>query len=85
MAESQDQAIRQLGSKTLSMCKRIHQHRHEFFRNKLAHSHPGSGSGGQQGIVPNILLEHLSKADGVDESVKKSAQKSLALGRLNIC
>ena len=82
MAESEDQSLRQLGTKTLSMCEQIHQHRHEFFRNKLDHSHDG-GARAQQGIVPDILLDHLSKADDVDESVKKSAQNSIALGMLN--
>lgn len=81
MAESQDDAIRQLGVNSLAMSKQIHEGRHAYFKEKLAHSHHG-GTGGQQGIVPNILLEHLSKADGVDESVKQSAQKSLAMGML---
>ena len=79
MAESQDDGIRQLGVKTLSMCQQIHQRRHQFLRDKLANPNHGD-TGRAQGIVPNVLLEHISQAQGVDETVKKSAQKSLALG-----
>ena len=83
MSESHDERVRQVGTTSLAMCKRYHKHRHQYFENKLSQSNQGGqhGHGAQQGIVPNVLLQHICDAEGVDESIKASARKSIAVSQ----
>jgi Zn-dependent metalloprotease len=84
MAESQDAEARQLAANTLAHAEQVHKDRHDFFAAKVArghHRHHAPGAPPPPSIVPDILLEHISKSEGVDDSVKESAAKSLALSQ----
>ena len=84
VANSEDPEARQLGAKTLAISRLVHKTRREHIASKLSQNpfgNNGPSGSPQQGIVPNILLEHISKADDIDESVKKSAAESLAVSQ----
>jgi hypothetical protein len=84
MANSQDPGARELAAKTLAITRQVHENRYDFSAARLAqghHGHDGPGAPPSQSIVPDYLLEHISKAEGVDDSVKESALKTLALSQ----
>ena len=84
MANSQSPEVRQLGAKTLAITRHLHETRHNDLVAKLSQQPYGNDSPHgthPQGIIPNILLEHISKAEGVDDAVKESAAKSLAVSQ----
>jgi len=84
MAESDNAEARHLAATTLAHGEKVHKDRHDYFAAKAARGHPGHHAPSVQpppSIVPNILLEHISKAEDVDDEVKESAARSLALSQ----
>ena len=81
MANSEDPKAREIGAKTLAISRRVHETRNHHLATKLSQTPHGSNpphASPPQGIVPDTLLEHISKAEDVDEAVRKSAASSLA-------
>lgn len=90
MADSQDPDARQLAANTINTARNLHDTRHSVFAAKLARLHFGHdghdapdehSASAPQSIIPNALLEHISKADDVDDAVKESAARSLTLSQ----
>jgi hypothetical protein len=84
LAECDDPALRDSSRKTLDVSRSLHHHRQSHFAAHLAQSHHGHdhpGGGASQRIVPDYFLEHISAAEGVDDSVKASVEKTLALSK----
>jgi Thermolysin metallopeptidase, catalytic domain len=84
LAESDDPALRESARKTLAVSQGLHSDRKNHFAAKLAQSHHGGDHPGgptPQRIVPDYLLEHISRAEGIDDSVKDSAAKTIALSQ----
>lgn len=84
MAQSQDTGARQLATQTLSLTRQLQNGRRELFAAQLApgYCHQDEPNAvHSQTIVPDYLLEDISKAEDINEGVKESAAKSLALSR----
>ena len=89
MANSEDPDARELAASTIETARTLHNSRHSLFASKLNrhHSHDApngsdeSGTSAPQDIVPNVLLEHISKAEDVEDAVKQSAARSLAVSQ----
>ena len=84
IAQSPDTGAREVAAKTISLSHKLRDDRLQHF---AASSAPGSrpqdapSTSQARSIVPDYLLEHISKAEDVDEEVKKSATQSLALSQ----
>ena len=83
MAESHDPDARTLAANTLDTARHLHDNRHDLFASRLARNHGYNEPerSASRSIVPDRLLEHISRADNVDDAVKESAAQSLTLSQ----
>ena len=84
MAESQDPVARQVAHETLAVTRQLQDHRHEVCAASSApgfFNQGGPSASNAQGIVPDYLFEQISKAEDVDDQVKKAAADNLALSQ----
>lgn len=84
MAESQDPVARQVATETLAVSRHLQDHRREVFAARSTPGNPhqgGPSAASAQGIVADYLFEQISKAENVDEEVRKSAAENLALSQ----
>jgi hypothetical protein len=85
MAESSDPEARQMAAHTLACVEQVHAQRVAFFQTRLNQAHQNfhslTGIPHQQSIIPDVLLEHISQAHGVDDVLRQQAQRTLQISQ----